>query len=144
MSVQSAFVVQSGRQPPKSGLSDWTHEPRQQLFGVVALPGSHASPCFLQGFVQALASAQIVTPVSWRSVQQPLVQSEAEEQRTSHVETPPPSSVQVRPSQHVFPLQPWPCETQSPASAAGLEQADTVLPAGPVQKHDASSNDMQV
>nr|PZN26872.1 MAG: hypothetical protein DIU78_06520 [Pseudomonadota bacterium] len=33
---------------------------------------------------------------------------------------------------------------QSPASAAGLEQFPTVLPASPVQKHDASSKVMQV
>jgi len=61
---QSALVEQSGRQPPKSGLSDWTQEPRQQSVGVSRLPPWHVSPCFLQGVVQAVMSAQVATPVS--------------------------------------------------------------------------------
>jgi hypothetical protein len=61
---QSVLVEQSGRQPPKSGLSDWTQEPRQQSVGVSMLPPLHASPCFLHGVVQAVMSAQIVTPLS--------------------------------------------------------------------------------
>jgi hypothetical protein len=61
---QSALVEHSGRQPPKSGLSDWTQEPRQQSVGVSRSPPTHASPCFLQGVVQAAISAHIATPVS--------------------------------------------------------------------------------
>ena len=59
-----ALVVQFGRQPEYSGFVDSTHEPRQQSFGVVLVPGVQVSARRLQGFVHASSSAQTSTPVS--------------------------------------------------------------------------------
>jgi hypothetical protein len=140
---QSVLVEQSGRQPPKLGLSDWMQEPRQQSVGVSRLPALHASPCFLQGVVQAVISAQIGTPVSLRSVQQPVLQSDAELHGCSQ-RLPPVVSTQLKPSQQDMLVQPASLPTQRPASALGLEQLGVSLPAAPVQKQEACSNVMQV
>jgi hypothetical protein len=62
--AQSAFVVQSRRQPEKSGFVDSTHDPWQQSFCVVDVPGVQLSPSFRQGFAQSSVSAQMRVPVS--------------------------------------------------------------------------------
>lgn len=143
VSGQSSSVVQVGRQPAKSGLSDSTQAPRQQSLGVVLLPGVQASPRFLQGFVQSSRSEQIGTPMSKRSVQQPVLHSES----SVHSCTQPlllPTSMHDSPSQQAFVAQLLPSPTQSPARALGLEQLGVAVPASPVQKQDACSNVMQV
>ena len=140
---QSSLTLQRGRHPAKSGTSDSTQVPRQQLLGMVSLP-SHASPAFLQGVSQASSSAQISLPVSRRSVQQPDSQSASVAQGSSHTWESLPVSTQSSPSQQLLLAQLLPCPTQSPASAEGLAQSGVVAPASPVQKHDASSKVMQV
>lgn len=71
---QSAFALQSARQPANSGLTEVMQFPLQQtlVFG----SGVHALPRFTQGVWHALAAAQTVCPVSCRSVQHPVSQSE--------------------------------------------------------------------
>lgn len=61
---QCSFFVQVGRQPANAGTSDSTQAPRQQSLGEVLVPGVHASPRFLQGFVHASSSAHTRSPVS--------------------------------------------------------------------------------
>jgi hypothetical protein len=140
----SAFVVQSRRHPAKSGFVDSTHEPWQQSFGVVDVPGVHVSPCLRHGFAQASASAQISVPVSHRSVQQPLSQSAPDVQARSQA-LKPPRSMHEKPSQHgLVAVQARPSPLQRPASAEGLEQLPYMAPASPVQKHEACSNVMHV
>jgi hypothetical protein len=144
VSGQSASLVQRGRQPLKSGLSDVTHAPRQQSLGIVELPGMQASPRFLHGLSQAACSAQIRSPVSRRSVQQPLSQSAPVVQDCSQTLLPLPLSTQASSSQQGIIAQLRPVPMQSPARAAGLLQLGLAAPASPVQKHEASSKVMHV
>jgi len=76
-------------------------------------------------------------------VQQPVLQSAAELHGSSQ-RLPPLVSTQLRPSQQDMLVQPASFPAQRPASALGLEQLGVTFPAMPVQKHDASSNVMQV
>lgn len=76
-------------------------------------------------------------------MQQPLSQSLASEQGCLQMRL-LPRLTQVKPSQHARSAQLPSSPVQSPASAPGLEQFATVLPASPVQKHDASSKVMHV
>jgi hypothetical protein len=76
-------------------------------------------------------------------VQQPLLQSAADWHGSSQ-RLPPFVSTQLRPSQQAMLVQPASLPAQRPASALGLEQLGVTFPAAPVQKHEASSNVMQV
>ena len=132
-----ASVAHCGRQPAYAGFSEVTQPPLQQLADTVALP-MHASPRFLHGLSQASLGLQIFTPVSWGSVQQPVSgQSVSLAQVIWHCFWPDPTSTQDAPSQQGLSAQPRPCATHNPASALGDLQPDTVLPASPVQKHEA-------
>jgi hypothetical protein len=76
-------------------------------------------------------------------VQQPLAQSVAVVQpclQTLLV----PRSTQVKLSQQARVAQLPSRPVHRPASAPGLEQLGVLVPASPVQKHDASSNVMHV
>nr|PZN18871.1 MAG: hypothetical protein DIU80_22350 [Chloroflexota bacterium] len=61
---QCSFSVQLGRQPASSGFCDVTQVPWQQSVGEELVAGVHASPRFLQGFMQASGSAHTRSPVS--------------------------------------------------------------------------------
>ena len=73
--------------------------PLQQTFLLGS--GVQALPRFTQGFWHALAAAQTVCPVSWRSVQHPVSQSEALVQVFSHVEVVGDCFTQLSPSQQL-------------------------------------------
>ncbi len=118
--------------------------PWQQSLGVVVVLGVQVSPVFLQGVAHALASAQIVVPVSYRSVQHPLEQSAFEVQVCSQTLVVPMPLTQDSPEQQLEDAQLLPCPTHRPASWLGLAQALVLVAAAPVQKHEASSKVMQV
>ena len=100
---------------------------------------------FLHGLSHAALGLQMFTPTSFGSVQQPVsVQSALDWHLTWHCLPWCPLSTQDKPSQQGVWAQLPSGPMQRPASAPGLVQLDTVLPAGPVQKQDACSNVMHV
>lgn len=108
-----------------------THvRPSQQL-------GLQLPPAFLH--MHSDAAAQMVWPVPYVSEQHPVSQSEFLLQAFSQSDVASLTFVHVSPSQHLSLRQDDPAPVQRPATAPGLEQVGFCLPAGPVQKHDASS-----
>jgi hypothetical protein len=137
---QSALLVHDGRHPIQSGfVVPVTHVPLQQSPSLAQLPAR-----FVHGFWHADAGAHSLSPVSFRSVQQPVSQSESVAHGTKQALLVGDRAVHRSPSQQAVSLHDACSAAHSPAAAAGpYLHSGYPAPAGPVQKHDAWSNVMQ-